>query len=265
MTRIFLTGDMLNTLSVHWSTWLIEILSGGSGFVAAHILHQLLEEGHSVVTSVRSEDKGQALKKSFPNAKKGQLDYVIVKDIAVEGAFENVIKSEPPFEIVIHTSSPFHGNVKDVKKDFLDPAIIGTTGLLKAVKKSAPTVKRVACLLLYLTNQTWTKYIQVITSSFAAIYDAEKGNRPGHTYSEKDWNPVTEEDAIKNPEQNGYRASKTFAEKKAWEFVETQKPNFSLATVSFARFSLIFRWSPVADIFPNPYLIDQSPPRVWAR
>lgn len=103
-----------------------------------------------MVTSVRSEDKGQALKKSFPNAKKGQLDYVIVKDVAVEGAFENVIKSDPPFEIVIHTSSPFHGDAKDVKKDFLDPAIIGTTSLLKAVKKSAPTVKRVACLLPYL-------------------------------------------------------------------------------------------------------------------
>ena len=103
-----------------------------------------------MVTTVRSEDKGRALKKAFPNAKEGQLDYVIVKDVAVEGAFENVIKSDPPFEIVIHTSSPFHDNVKDVKKDFLDPAIIGTTGLLKAVKKSAPTVKRVACLLTYL-------------------------------------------------------------------------------------------------------------------
>lgn len=101
-----------------------------------------------MVTSVRTEEKGQVLKKSFSNAKKGQLDYVVVKDVAVEGAFDNVIKSDPPFEIVIHTSSPFHGNVKDVKKDFLDPAIIGTTGLLKAVKKSAPTVKRVVCYLL---------------------------------------------------------------------------------------------------------------------
>lgn len=52
---------------------------------------------------------------------------------------------------------------------------------------------------------------------------------------------MTEEDAIKNPEQNGYSASKTFAEKKAWEFVETQKPNFSLATVNFAHTFLVFR------------------------
>lgn len=116
--------------------------------MAVHILQQLLEEGHSVVTSVRTEEKAQVLKKLFSNAKKGQLSSVIVENIAVEGAFDNVIKSDPPFETVIHTPSPFHENVKDVKKDFLDPAINGTIGLLKAVKKYAPTVKRVACHLL---------------------------------------------------------------------------------------------------------------------
>lgn len=47
----------------------------------------------------------------------------------------------------------------------LDPAIVGTTGLLKAVKQNAPTVKRV-----------------VITSSFAAIVDAARGAGVGHTY-----------------------------------------------------------------------------------
>ena len=119
--------------------------------------------------------------------------------------------SEPPFEAVIHTASPFHFNVTDTKKDLLDPAILGTTGILKAIKKSAPTVKRV-----------------VITSSFAAIVDPNA--EPGHTYSEKDFNPITEEEALQNP-SNGYRASKTFAEKAAWEFVEKEKPNFTLATV----------------------------------
>ena len=44
-------------------------------------------------------------------------------------------------------------------------AVIGTTGILKAIKKSAPTVKRV-----------------VITSSFAAILDQTKTT--GKTYSE---------------------------------------------------------------------------------
>jgi nucleoside-diphosphate-sugar epimerase len=30
----------------------------------------------------------------------------------------------------------------------------------------------------------------------------------------------------------GYRASKTFAEKAAWEFIEKEKPNFTLATIN---------------------------------
>jgi nucleoside-diphosphate-sugar epimerase len=67
--------------------------------------------------------------------------------------------------------------------------VIGTTGILKAIKKSAPTVKKV-----------------VITSSFAAIIDGSKGTRPGHTYSEADWNPITLEGAMKAiPE--GYRGT----------------------------------------------------------
>lgn len=122
-------------------------MAGGSGFVAAHIIHLLLDHGHSVVTSVRSEEKAQAIRKAFPDAKKEDLDFVIVKDVAIEGAFDDAIKSNPPFETVIHTSSPFHNSIKDVKKDFLDPAIIGTMSLLKAIEKSAPTVKRVVCLL----------------------------------------------------------------------------------------------------------------------
>ena len=129
---------------------------------------------------------------------------------------------------MIHTASPFHFNVTDTKKDLLDPAVFGTTGILKAIKKSAPTVKRV-----------------VITSSFAALVDP---NAPkGHVYSEKDWNPITEEEAIQNP-MNGYRASKTFAEKAAWDFVEKEKPNFTIATVC----SLCHYCIPCADkSFPS--------------
>jgi len=43
----------------------------------------------------------------------------------------------------IHTASPFHFNVTDIQKQLLDPAVIGTTGILKSVKKNAPSVKRV--------------------------------------------------------------------------------------------------------------------------
>ena len=71
---------------------------------------------------------------------------------------------------------------------------------------------------------------QVITSSFASIINPSKGTNPGYSYSENDWNPITEEEALQNP-SNGYRASKTFAEKASWEFLEKEKPNFTIATM----------------------------------
>lgn len=190
------------------------LLTGGSGFIAAHVLDELLEQGHSVVTTVRTQEKADKIKEAHPKVGKDKLDFAIVEDIAQEGAFDKAVVSDPPFEAVIHTASPFHFNIQtSVQKDLLDPAIIGTTGILKSVKKSAPSVKRV-----------------VITSSFASIVDGNKGTAPDYTYSEKDWNPITKEEAPQNA-GNGYRASKTFAERAAWDFVEQENPNFSLATM----------------------------------
>ncbi|KAF2724988.1 NAD(P)-binding protein [Polychaeton citri CBS 116435] len=189
------------------------LLTGGSGFIAAHVLNILLEHGHSVVTTVRSQSKADKIKEGHPKYGKDKLDFALVEDIAQPGAFDEAVKSDPPFEAVIHTASPFHFNVKDVQKELLDPAIVGTTGVLKSIKKSAPTVKHV-----------------VITSSFASIIDASKGSWPEHTYTESDWNPITHEQAIESP-QNGYRASKTFAERAAWDFIETEKPGFALSTM----------------------------------
>lgn len=88
---------------------------------------------------------------------------------------------------MIHTASPFHFKFNDPVKEILDPAINGTTGILKAIKASAPTVKRV-----------------VITSSFAAIVNAAKHKE---LYDESVWNPVTWEEAI-NDRPSTYRASK---------------------------------------------------------
>jgi len=189
------------------------LLTGGSGFIAAHVLEYLLEHKHSVVTTVRSQAKADKIAQAHPKAGKDQLDFAIVEDIAQEGAFDKAVVSDPPFEAVIHTASPFHFNVTDVQKELLDPAFIGTTGILKSIKKSAPSVKRV-----------------VITSSFASIVNPSAGNAVGKTYSEADWNPITHKEALENPAA-GYRASKTFAEKAAWDFVEKEKPNFTISTM----------------------------------
>jgi len=95
----------------------------------------------------------------------------------------------------------------------LDPAVRGTTGILTAIKKNAPNVKRVA-----------------ITSSFASI--TNPGNHP-KVYNEEIWNPMTMEEALKTTDPLVvYRGSKKFAEKAAWDFVKTEKPNFQLTTLN---------------------------------
>lgn len=186
------------------------LLTGGSGFIAAHIIDILLQHGFDTVVTVRSDEKGQKILENHPNLPKEKLSYVIVKDVAEDGAFDEAVKSNPPFDYVLHTASPFHFNVQDPVKDFLDPAIKGTTGILKAIKAYAPTVKRV-----------------VVTSSFASIVNSEQ-HPP--VYSEEHWNPVTWEQALDHSKV--YRGSKTFAEKAAWDFVENEKPNFDIATVN---------------------------------
>lgn len=46
-----------------------------------------------------------------------------------------------------------------------------------------------------------------------------------------DWNPVTMEEGITGDAITTYRASKTFAERAAWDFVQSHKPNFDVVTL----------------------------------
>lgn len=188
------------------------LVTGGTGFVAAHVLQSFLSRGYHVRTTVRSEDKAEQVRNSHRRYAPF-LSFAIVQDITTPGAFDEAVKG---VDGVIHTASPFFLSVEDNVRDLLDPAIKGTTEILQSVAAHAPQVKRV-----------------VITSSFAAILTVTDGLRPGYTYSERDWNPVTYEVASAPDTKGGiaYPASKTFAEKAAFKFVEEKKPNFTIATI----------------------------------
>ncbi|KLP06775.1 related to aldehyde reductase II [Fusarium fujikuroi] len=186
------------------------LLTGGSGFIASHVLRILLDRGHSVVTTVRSQAKADHIKSTYFDVPSSQLDFAIVEDISVENAYDEVMKSAP-FEAVIHTASPFQLWGDDIKKTFMDPAILGTTGLLEAVKAYAPTVNRV-----------------VITSSLATA--AVVPVNSSYVHSAKDWVEVSEEKAYSNP-WDGYVASKVYAEKAAWDFVKRENPQFTITTI----------------------------------
>ncbi|KAF5535258.1 aldehyde reductase II [Fusarium phyllophilum] len=188
------------------------LVTGGTGFVAGHVIDVLLKRGHSVVTTVRSEQKAQSIRNEFQSVGKEKLEFAIVPDIAAEDAFQGL--GAFGLEAAIHIASPFHYNITDAKKDLIDPAVLGTTSVLDALHKTCPTVRRVA-----------------LTSSFAAILDHKLSfTGAKKTYTEADWSPLTMEDAYSNPGL-AYAASKAFAEKAAWDFIADKKPDFSLITI----------------------------------
>jgi hypothetical protein len=50
---------------------------------------------------VRSQEKADRIAKANSKYGKDKLDFAIVPDIAQEDAFEEAIKSDPPFEAVV--------------------------------------------------------------------------------------------------------------------------------------------------------------------
>ncbi|RYP20766.1 hypothetical protein DL765_002599 [Monosporascus sp. GIB2] len=186
------------------------LLTGGSGFIASHVLDALLDGGFEVVVTARSDEKGQRTLDSVQPSQQKRTSYVVVADIAKDGAFDAVFRSEPSIQYVVHTASPYYLGARDPVKEFLDPAIKGTTGLLKSTKEHAPRVKRV-----------------VITSSSAAILNPDNHAK---VYDETCWAPTTWEDGM-DPKQ-AYKASKVLAERAAWAFIEKERPNFDLVTIN---------------------------------
>ncbi|KAJ9648679.1 methylglyoxal reductase (NADPH-dependent) gre2 [Coniosporium tulheliwenetii] len=178
-------------------------LDGPASPTSAH------SQEYDVVLAVRTESKGREVLDAHKNSNK--LSYVVVGDIAAPGAFDKAVQANPPFEGVIHAASPFHFRSKNFKSEILDPAVQGTTGILKAIKQHAPSVKKI-----------------VITSSMAAVLNPFS---PPLKYTEETWNPITEEQALSDPVL-AYLGSKTFAERAAWEFVKKELPNVGLATIN---------------------------------
>ncbi|KAJ5453712.1 uncharacterized protein N7458_004668 [Penicillium daleae] len=186
------------------------LVTGVSGYIATHVAKSFISHGYRVRGTVRNQETAEKVRETFSQTP-GCIEIVIVPDIAKKDAFNEAVRD---VDGVVHTASPFFYKVSDFDKDMREPAVNGTLGLLKAVKSFNSKVKRV-----------------VITSSFVAMQDFSKGHRPGYIYTEKDWNPVDLDMAYKYPSL-GYVASKTLAERAAWDFVRTERPNFTLATIN---------------------------------
>lgn len=176
------------------------LVTGATGFIASHLIRELLDRGYRVRGTVRDLSKPE--KVAHLRALEGSERLELVEaDLTRPGSFHEPARG---CEGVFHTASPYALSVKDPQRDLVDPAVAGTRTVLEAAK-AAGTVTRV-----------------VLTSSMAAITDEPDG---GRLLSEDDWN--TKSTLTRNP----YYLSKALAEREAWRFVE-EKPGFDLVVIN---------------------------------
>ncbi|KAJ3521179.1 hypothetical protein NM688_g9052 [Phlebia brevispora] len=187
------------------------LVTGANGFIAIWIVKKLLEQGYSVRGTIRSESKGKHLKEVFKGYG-SKLEIVVVEDITkvrVCTDYRRVYSRSDAIGASTRSNIPHHPptSARTIRTTLITPAVQGTTGILRSALQHGASVKRV-----------------VITSSTAAVLTQDPNPR---VFSEDNWN----ERSIGEVETKGreaapfdkYRASKTLAERAAWNFVEENK------------------------------------------
>lgn len=197
-------------------------VTGASGFIALHLVEQLLARGTAVRGVVRSlgGGGGGAERKLAPlralQAQYGSDALQLVEgDLLDEGAFDTAVDGT---SICYHTASPFwmDARISDPHEQLVRPAREGTLNVMRSCA-AAPSVERV-----------------VLTSSFAALMNSNT-NPPDYTYTEADWNRDSApgaDGAFPQPTAaHAYRWSKTAAERAAWDFTAAHRGCFDLVSI----------------------------------
>ncbi|KFZ16614.1 hypothetical protein V502_05004 [Pseudogymnoascus sp. VKM F-4520 (FW-2644)] len=194
------------------------LLTGANGFVASHILSILLARGYAVTATVRSKEKATDIVKTHPSWE-GKIEFAIVADFTSEKPFDELfINAKAPFTHIIHTASPLNFRVEDIQKEMIEPAVRGTTEILKSAHHHGGTT---------------LKRFVLLGSAVSVLNSFEDITQEGRPYTEKNWNPVTADEAIaKKDTVLGYNVSKTCAESAAWEFMKSESPCFDLTVIN---------------------------------
>lgn len=180
------------------------LVTGGSGFIAGHLILRLLADGHRVRTTVRSDARGEALRALLRDngTEPGERLEIFLADLLKDAGWREAATG---CDYVFHTASPFPLDAPKDEAELITPAREGTLRVLKAARDAG--AKRV-----------------VVTSSFAAIGYGHPSRDAAFT--EADWT------VIDGPDTQAYMKSKTLAERAAWDFIAREGGSLELATVN---------------------------------
>ncbi|MBR0834266.1 NAD-dependent epimerase/dehydratase family protein [Bradyrhizobium manausense] len=185
------------------------LVTGGSGFVASHVISQLLASDavvHTTVRSVKNRAKVQPLidlQVRYPNRLK-----LFEADLLKSDSFDAAMTG---CSVVYHVASPFKlpEKIKNGQTEMVDPALNGTRNVLGSINK-IQSVKRL-----------------VMTSTIGAIFGdyIDVRSMRNNTVAEEYFNTSS------NVHNNPYHYSKVVAEKEAWK-INREQNRWSMVTIN---------------------------------
>ncbi len=180
------------------------LVTGGSGFVGAHCIVQLLEAGYRVRTTVRSLKRERNVRAMVQAGGQEPADALrfAEADLMSDTGW---VKAVAGCRYVLHVASPFPlSNPKD-EDELIVPAREGTLRVLRAARDGG--VERV-----------------VLTSSSVAITEGHPQQEA--LFDETDWTDLS------GKGMTAYAKSKTLAERAAWAFLAEEGGSLELAVVN---------------------------------
>ena len=181
------------------------LVTGAPGFIAGHVILQLLDAGHEVYGTARSASRAAPLNRVLSDYAGRPVEIGIVEaDLNSDKGWAEAVAG---MDYVQHVASPFLAVMPKDPDELIRPARDGALRVLKAAK--AAGVKRV-----------------VLTSSMAAIAYGWGDSRP---------NPLTEEhwsDPGNLSDNTAYTRSKTIAERAAWDYVNGEGAGLELSVIN---------------------------------
>ncbi len=163
------------------------VVTGVGGYIAKYVTAELLESGYSVVGTVRSLNRADAIRSSIGlTSDTSNLTFAEV-DLLTDAGWSEVMDGA---DYVMHIASPFTLDEPKDENELIAPAVEGTQRVLRAADSAG--VKRV-----------------VVTSSVLTLFMGRGSGR----YGPDSWSDV-------NAKIGAYPKSKTLAEQTAWRLAE---------------------------------------------